>query len=98
MQYRILGSGNAALKVSALGFGVMGVNYNRSQSPDKKLCMRIVHEAVESGVTLFDTAIVYGPLNNEIFAGDSLDPYIGKVNVTTQFGHDVIHGNTTGRP
>ena len=97
MQYRILGSGNAALKVSALGFGIMGVNYNRSQSPDKKLCMRIVHEAVERGVTLFDTAIVYGPLNNEIFAGEALAPYKGKVNVTTKFGHEVINGKTTGR-
>ena len=58
MQYRTLGSGNAAMKVSALGFGVMGMNYNRSQSPDRKECIRLIHEAVDRGVTLFDTAII----------------------------------------
>lgn len=35
-----------------LGFGVMGMTYNRSQHPDKKACVRLLHEAVERGVTL----------------------------------------------
>jgi hypothetical protein len=35
MQYRTLGTGKAAMEVSALGFGVMGMTYNRSQHPDK---------------------------------------------------------------
>ena len=52
--HRVLGTGKAAFEVSALGFGVMGMTYNRSQHPDKKECIRLLHEAVERGVTLFD--------------------------------------------
>ena len=39
----------------------MGMTYNRSQSPSREQCIRLLHEAVERGVTLFDTAIIYGP-------------------------------------
>lgn len=94
---RTLGKGNAAFEVSALGFGVMGMTYNRSQHPDKKACIRLLHEAVDRGVTLFDTAIIYGPLNNELLAGEALSQYKDKVNVTTKFGHEVIDGKGTGR-
>ena len=94
---RTLGSGNAALEVSALGFGVMGMTYNRSQHPDKKQCIRLLHEAVERGITLFDTAIIYGPLTNEILAGEALSEFRGKINVTTKFGHEVANGKGTGR-
>lgn len=97
MEYRTLGSGQAAMEVSALGFGCMGMNYNRSQSPDKKECIRIIHEAVDRGVTLFDTAIIYGPLHNELMAGEALAPYKGRVSLTTKFGHEVIDGKGTGR-
>lgn len=97
MEYRTLGSGQAAMEVSALGFGCMGMNYNRSQSPDRRECIRIIHEAVDRGVTLFDTAIIYGPLNNELLAGEALAPYKGRVNLTTKFGHEVVDGKGTGR-
>ena len=94
---RILGTGKAAFEVSALGFGVMGMTYNRSQHPDKKQCIRLLHEAMDRGVTLFDTAIIYGPLNNEELAGEALGEFRDKVNVTTKFGHEVINGKATGR-
>ncbi|MCM1483935.1 MAG: aldo/keto reductase [Muribaculaceae bacterium] len=97
MQYRTLGTGDAAFKVSALGFGVMGMTYNRSQYPDKASRTRVIHEAVDRGITLFDTAIIYGPLNNEEFIGEALAPYKNKVNITTKFGHEVINGKGTGR-
>lgn len=97
MEYRTLGSGKAALEVSAIGFGCMGMNYNRSKSPDRKECVRIIYEAVERGVTLFDTAIIYGPLRNEILAGEALALYRGRVSLTTKFGHEVIDGRGTGR-
>ncbi|MCM1109432.1 MAG: aldo/keto reductase [Clostridium sp.] len=97
MQYRILGTENAAMEVSALGFGVMGMTYNRSQYPGKKMRQRVIAEAVERGVNLFDTGIIYGLLTNEIFAGEALAPYKNKVNITTKFGHEVINGKATGR-
>lgn len=97
MQYRTLGTGKAAFEVSALGFGVMGMTYNRSQHPERKQCIRLLHEAVERGVTLFDTAIIYGPLTNENLAGEALAEFKGRINVTTKFGHEVIDGKGTGR-
>lgn len=94
---RTLGSGKAAMTVSALGFGVMGMTYNRSAHPDKAALIRLLHEAVERGVTLFDTAIIYGPLTNELLAGEALSQFKDRVNVTTKFGHEVIDGKATGR-
>ena len=96
-RHRVLGTGQARLEVSALGFGVMGMTYNRSQHPDKEQCIRLLHEAVDRGVTLFDTAIVYGPLHNEELAGEALSEFSRKVHVTTKFGHEVIDGKATGR-
>ncbi len=95
--HRVLGSGENALEVSALGLGLMGMTYNRSQHPDKNQCIRLIHQAVDRGVTLFDTAIIYGPLNNELLAGEALAPFKGQVNVMTKFGHEVIDGKATGR-
>ncbi|MGYP003602731133 len=94
---RTLGKGSCALEASPLGFGVMGMTYNRSQSPSREQCIRLLHEAVERGVTLFDTAIIYGPLSNELLAGEALSPFRGKISVTTKFGHEVINGKGTGR-
>lgn len=97
LPHRVLGKGEAAFEVSALGFDVMGMTYNRSQHPDKKACIRLLHDAVEHGVTLFDTAIIYGPLNNEELAGEALGSLRNRINVTTKFGHEVIDGKATGR-
>lgn len=96
-EHRILGTGKAAMEVSALGFGVMGMTYNRSKHPDKRECIRLLHEAVDRGVTLFDTAIIYGPLTNELLAGEALSEFNGRISVTTKFGHEVIDGKGTGR-
>lgn len=92
---RTLGTGKAALEVSALGFGVMGMVYNRGVYPDRKACIRLLHEAVDRGVTLFDTAIVYGPLKNEELCGEALSQFKDKVSVTTKFGCAIIDGKNT---
>lgn len=97
MQYRTLGTGSAAMEVSALGFGVMGMTYNRSQYPSKEMRQRVIAEAVDRGVNMFDTGIIYGPHTNEIFTGEALAPYKNRVNITTKFGSEVINGKATGR-
>ncbi|MDF3835524.1 aldo/keto reductase [Cupriavidus basilensis] len=91
-QRRTLGTGVARMEVSALGFGVMGMNYNRGLHPDRKAMIALLHQAAERGVTLFDTAQVYGPLINEELAGEALYPYRNEVNVTTKFGHVIVDG------
>ena len=44
---RVLGSGRAAMSVSTLGFGCMGLTYNRSQHPDKQQMKRLLARAVD---------------------------------------------------
>lgn len=90
-EHRILGSGDAAMKVSALGFGCMGMNYNRGMAKDEKEMIKLLHKCVDYGVNLFDTAEVYGPHINEILVGKGLYEY-KDVNVTTKFGHKIIDG------
>lgn len=90
--FRTLGSGDAAYRVSAMGFGCMGLNHHRSQSPDEAACIRLVHEAVERGVTLFDTAESYGYHKNEILMGKALKGYTDRVFVSSKFGHKFVNG------
>ncbi|WP_206081617.1 aldo/keto reductase [Megasphaera sp. SW808] len=94
---RILGSGRYRLKVSPLGFGVMGMTFNRSAAPPHAMQVSLIREAAERGVTFFDTAIRYGPLNNERLTGEALKPYRDKVVIATKFGHEIIDGKATGR-
>lgn len=86
MPTRTLGAGSYAFNVSALAFGCMGLNYHRSQSLSKKESLKILEAAIESGITLYDTAQVYGPDSNEILVGELLKPYRDKLFITTKFG------------
>ena len=89
---RTLGSGAAEFVVSAIGFGCMGLNYHRSEHPDERAAIRLIHEAIDRGVTLFDTAESYGPFTNEKLVGKALKGYTNRVNVTTKFGHKYVNG------
>ena len=89
---RTLGSGTAEFVVSAIGFGCMGLNYHRSEHPDERAAIRLIHEAIDRGVTLFDTAESYGPFTNEKLVGKALKGYTNRVNVTTKFGHKYVNG------
>lgn len=89
---RTLGSGKAAFTVSAMGYGCMGLNHNRSQHPGKEKEMALVREAVERGVTLFDTAESYGYHINEKLVGEALKGYTDRVFVSSKFGHKFVNG------
>ena len=84
MQTRKLGSGG--LEVSALGFGCMGMSWSYGPPKDKKEMTSLLHAAVDRGVTFFDTAEVYGPLQNEELVGEALAPFRGRVVIATKFG------------
>lgn len=84
MKTRILG--NKGLVVSALGYGCMGLNTTYGQPLSNADGVRVIHAAVEQGVTLFDTAEVYGPYINESLVGDALFPYRDSVQIATKFG------------
>lgn len=84
MQQRKLGK--SGLEVSALGLGCMGMTYAYGPAPDKQEMIKLIHAAVEHGVTFFDTAEVYGPFTNEELVGEALAPFREQVVIATKFG------------
>ena len=60
MQKRKLGRSN--LEVSAIGLGCMGMSFAYGTPPDRKEMISLLRAAVDRGVTFFDTAEAYGPL------------------------------------
>jgi aryl-alcohol dehydrogenase-like predicted oxidoreductase len=87
MQERKLGKSN--LEVSAIGLGCMGMSYSYGPPKDKKEMAALLRAAVERGVTLFDTAEVYGPFTNEELVGEALAPFRDRVVIATKFGFDL---------
>ena len=95
MQKRKLG--NSKLEVSALGLGCMGMSYGYGPAADKQEMISLIRTAVEHGVTLFDTAEVYGPFTNEELVGEALAPFRGQVVIATKFGFKIgPNGEQTG--
>jgi len=87
MQNRKLGKSN--LEVSGLGLGCMGMSFSYGPPKDKQEMIQLLRAAVERGVTFFDTAEVYGPYTNEELVGEALQPFKGRVVITTKFGFDL---------
>ena len=94
MEERYLGQDK--LKVSAIGFGCMGMSHGYGPAQDKQQMISIIHAAVERGVTFFDTAEVYGPFTNEELVGEALKPYRNRVVIATKFGFDLDGGTNRG--
>src|SRR6202161_2630052 len=87
MQKRKLGKSN--LEVSAMGLGCMGMSFSYGPPKDKQEMVSLLRDALERGVTFFDTAEVYGPFNNEELVGKALAPFRKQVVIATKFGFDV---------
>jgi aryl-alcohol dehydrogenase-like predicted oxidoreductase len=81
--------GNSNLEVSAIGFGCMNMSFGYGPAADKQQAIAVIRAAVERGVTLFDTAEVYGPLTNEELVGEALAPFRDQVVIATKFGFDL---------
>jgi aryl-alcohol dehydrogenase-like predicted oxidoreductase len=86
IKFRNLGSGKHSLKVSALGFGCMGMSYHRSFVPDKKAMIALLRKAPDLGINFFDTAEAYGPLVNEALVGEAVAPFRKDIIIATKFG------------
>jgi aryl-alcohol dehydrogenase-like predicted oxidoreductase len=78
--------GNSQLEVSALGLGCMGLSYGYGPATDRRAAISLIRAAVDRGVTLFDTAEVYGPYLNEDVVGEALAPVRERVVIATKFG------------
>jgi len=88
--------GNSGLEVSAIGLGCMGMSFGYGTISDEKEMISLIRSAVESGVTFFDTAEVYGPYINEELVGKALEPFKGQVVIATKFGFNFQDGVNTG--
>jgi aryl-alcohol dehydrogenase-like predicted oxidoreductase len=93
LQTRTLGEG---LEVSAIGLGCMGMSAEFPPFPDRQDMVALIRTAVERGVTLFDTAQVYGPFTNEELVGEALEPVRERVVIATKFGFAVEEASGSG--
>ena len=78
--------GNSGLEISAMGLGCMGMSFGYGPKADETEMIKLIHAAVEKGITFFDTAEVYGPFINEELVGKALAPFKNKVVIATKFG------------
>lgn len=83
--------GSQGLRVSALGLGCMGMStaYGTPNDPES---LATLQRAVEQGVTLFDTAEIYGPHTNERLVGAGLRGVRDQVAIATKFGFRIVDG------
>jgi aryl-alcohol dehydrogenase-like predicted oxidoreductase len=88
--------GNSNLEVSALGLGCMSMSHGYGPPGDKQQMIEVIRAAVARGVTLFDTAEVYGPFTNEELVGEALAPFRAQVVIATKFGFRLVDGKQTG--
>jgi aryl-alcohol dehydrogenase-like predicted oxidoreductase len=92
------------LEVSALGLGCMGMTGVYGPGVKRADMIKLIHDAHDRGVTLFDTAEAYGPFANEDLVGEALQPIRDKVVIATKFGFDIDlkngarSGGTNSRP
>jgi aryl-alcohol dehydrogenase-like predicted oxidoreductase len=88
--------GKSGLEVSALGLGCMGLNFSYSHALSTQESVALIRQAVERGVTFFDTAEVYGPYTNEEIVGEALKPVRDQVVIATKFGFNIVDGKMAG--
>ena len=87
--------GSQGLEVAAIGLGCMGMSTSYGQA-DEAESVATLHHAVDHGVTLFDTAAVYGPYTNEELLGRALKDRRDQVIIATKFGYDIVDGRFVG--
>ncbi|KAJ0617163.1 putative perakine reductase [Helianthus annuus] len=79
--------GSQGLIVSAQGLGCMGLSTNYGPPKSEPEMIKLIHHAIDSGVTFLDTSDSYGPHTNEILIGKALKGgYREKVQIATKFG------------
>lgn len=93
--HRRLGS----LEVSAIGLGCMSMapGFYNVPPPDRRAMVSLIRNAVDRGVTFFDTAEVYGPFISEEIVGEALSPVRKQVVIASKFGFAYDGNRTTGR-
>ena len=88
MEQRTLGT--QGLEVSAIGLGCMGMSdfYGTAEERDQNEAIATIDRAAELGVTMLDTADMYGPFTNEELIGKALTGRRDQYIVATKFGFE----------
>ena len=84
MQYRRLGK--SSLVVSAIGLGCMGMSQSYG-TPDDQESTATIHHAIDRGITMLDTADMYGGGTNEELVGRAVAKRRNEVIIATKFGN-----------
>jgi aryl-alcohol dehydrogenase-like predicted oxidoreductase len=74
----------------------MGMSFSYGPPKDKMEMTKLLHAAVDRGITFFDTAEVYGPYTNEELVGEALARYRGKVVIATKFAYELKPDGSPG--
>ncbi len=78
------------LEVSSIGLGVQNMSRTyQTTIPSRPEMIKIIRAAFDNGVTLFDTAEAYGPLECERILGESVAPFRNKIVIETKFGWNI---------
>ncbi len=93
--------GKQGLVVSAIGLGCMGMSEFYGTA-DEKESVATIHQALDAGVSLLDTADMYGPFKNEELVGKAIRDRRDTVALATKFGivrtGDASFRGVNGRP
>src|SRR5215208_4205028 len=94
--------GQEGLEVAEIGLGCMGMSEFYGDA-DEDEAIATIHRALELGVTMLDTADMYGPFKNEELVGRAIEGRRDRVIVATKFGNvrdpnDPTKRSINGRP
>src|SRR5687768_1998209 len=99
---KVLPLGSQGLKTSQLGLGCMGMSdFYGTFNDDESI--RVIHRAIELGITFLDTADMYGPFKNEELIGKAIKGKRDQVTLATKFGFvrdpsDPMKRSVNGKP
>lgn len=96
MQQRILGNSN--ILVSSIGLGIMGMSPGIYGETNDQQSIQTIHRALDIGVTMFDTADVYGNGHNEKLLGRALQGRREQAIIATKFSYTPNYESISGHP
>lgn len=92
---RILGPADAALSVSALGLGCMGMTFAYGSS-DRQTNLDTLNLARELGITFWDSSDSYGPFTNEELLAEAIHGHRSELIIASKFGQEFKADGTRG--